>query len=90
MTDANTNNTRTCSKCVSQRLAAISGHCSDRCYFVDLSNPDRKQNRYGVPSGIGLADKSDYIEFVYCLNCGQIQGEFPVSEESINRVFGPA
>jgi hypothetical protein len=25
--------------------------------------------------GIG---HGDYIEFRYCLNCGQIQGEFPI------------
>jgi hypothetical protein len=86
MTNANTN---TCSKCDSHRLAAISGKCSDRCYFMLLSNPDRTHDGY-VPNGIGLADESDYVEFVYCLNCGQIQGEFPVSEESINRVFDPA
>lgn len=31
-----------------------------------------------VPSDMGIGDSLDYVEFSWCLNCGQIQGVFPL------------
>jgi len=40
-----------------------------------------------VPSSIGIGS-GDYIEFIYCLNCGQIQEKFPITltEEDIEEL----
>jgi hypothetical protein len=35
-----------------------------------------------VPSDIGIGG-DDYIDFIYCLECGQIQDEFPLTITSI-------
>jgi hypothetical protein len=56
----------------------ISAKCSDQCY-IDYNGA--KQNSY-VPENIGLGG-GDYIEFDFCLNCGQIQGDFPLEEVQI-------
>jgi hypothetical protein len=39
-----------------------------------------------VPSGLNIGH-GDYISFHYCLDCGQIQGEFPIPEENTLEVF---
>ena len=36
-----------------------------------------------VPSNINIGG-DDYIEFDYCLDCGQIQGNFPVTPEEFD------
>jgi hypothetical protein len=36
-----------------------------------------------VPSGIGIGDDMDYIEIDVCLNCGQLQSKFPVSDSKV-------
>ena len=58
-------------KCGSDRIADVSGKCSDMC-FVRIG--DKEHDGY-VPSG--SFGKSDYIEFKVCLDCGQMQGEWP-------------
>jgi hypothetical protein len=67
----------TCQRCNSARVAHICAKCSDLCCF---------QNEWGyVPGNAGIGG-GDYVEFDYCLECGQIQGKFPLplmeSEES--------
>jgi len=31
-----------------------------------------------VPDDIGVGDDEDYISLQYCLECGKVQGEFPI------------
>ena len=62
-----------CDKCKSTRLLEITSKVSDRCNVES-----KEKEHYGyVPSDIGLGG-GDYVEFDYCLNCGKIQGEFPL------------
>lgn len=42
---------------------------------------DRDYDGY-VPTDVGIGG-GDYIRFEYCLECGQIQGEFPVPDPPI-------
>jgi hypothetical protein len=63
-----------CQKCGSKSILEISAKCSDMFY----SNMNGKEYEGYVPPNIGLGDDSDYVEFSFCLNCGQIQGTFPV------------
>ena len=69
-----------CDKCGSERVASVTGKTSDMCYFYEGKN-----ERHGyVPLGVNIDKGSDdYISFMYCLNCGKIQGEFPVSDEQV-------
>ena len=78
-------NPMACQKCKSERVASINGKCSDMCFFKVPGYETR--NGYS-PQGVGLKNSyGDYVEFDYCLECGQIQGKFPVSEESVKAVF---
>ena len=64
-----------CDKCGSDRVLAVSGKCSDMCSFVYKSNISRGNAPFGVGIGGG-----DYIRFDLCLECGKVQGEFPVGD----------
>lgn len=63
-----------CQKCESHRLADITGKTSDLC-FVTFHN--EMEHEGFVPDDINIGG-GDYIRFSLCLNCGQIQGEWPV------------
>ena len=67
-----------CQNCKSDRILFISGKTSD-CCWCEYKN---FENDGYVPDDIGLEDKSgNYIQFHYCLKCGQIQGTFPVEPD---------
>lgn len=67
-----------CQRCKSERILKVSGKCSDMCW-TEYKGTER--NGY-VPSGLGIGG-GDYIELSVCLECGQAQGEFPVSDEKV-------
>lgn len=62
-------------ECGSDRVAEVTAKCSD---LFHLYYKDVEYNGY-VKYGIGLGG-GDYIEFEYCLECGRIQGKFPIGE----------
>lgn len=72
-----------CQSCTSSRVAYISGKCSDRSSFVD--HRGNEKDGY-VPYELNL-DGGDYIEFKFCLNCGTIQGQWPISDETLDEIF---
>ena len=39
-----------------------------------------------VPDGLGVGS-GEYVEFSWCLRCGQIQGEFPIPQSVIDGAF---
>jgi hypothetical protein len=65
----------------------VYGKTNDLCDLDD--NRNRHYEGY-VPSDIGLGDDGNAITFVYCLDCGQMQGEFPISEEALEEYFEEA
>jgi len=67
-----------CTKCGSDRVAEISGKCSDLCW-VKVGN---KEHDGYVPWDMQIGG-GDYVEFNYCLDCGQIQGTFPLPPAKI-------
>ena len=67
-----------CQQCRSPRLARVYGHCSDMC-SVDLAG--RHTHGY-VPRDLGIGGGDD-LHFAYCLDCGQIQGTFPLPPAAI-------
>jgi hypothetical protein len=62
-----------CIQCGSEQIASVGAKCSDLCSF---SYQNQEKNGY-VPENVGIGG-GDYVEFDYCLNCGQIQGDFPI------------
>lgn len=64
-----------CDKCGSDRILGVGAKCSDMC-TVDFNGVD--QSDY-VPRDIGLGG-GDYLEFDVCLECGKVQGEFPLED----------
>lgn len=75
---------KNCQKCESERIAFVSGHCSDSCY-IEMPNIPKEQEGY-VPLDMGISPKyCDNIAFSWCLDCGQIQGKFPLEPCEIER-----
>ena len=67
-----------CQQCRSPRLARVLAHCSDMC-AIDLAG---KHTSGYVPRDLGIGGGDD-VHFLYCLDCGQIQGKFPVPPTAI-------
>ena len=70
-----------CLKCGSTRIADVSGKCSDCCSLIYDGHSDSGY----VTGGIGIGG-GDYLEFRYCLECGQIQDKFPVEDPDFDDV----
>lgn len=71
-----------CDKCGSDRIIQVNGKTSD---LFDCQYKNKDYQGY-VPKGIIIGDDGcygDYIRFSFCLDCGKIQGNFPVSEEKV-------
>ena len=68
-----------CQRCESQRLASVSAKCSDCCgVYV------RGERLSGyVPEGLGIGE-GDYVSFDWCLQCGAIQGKWPISTDAVD------
>lgn len=67
-----------CQRCQSDKLASINAKSSDLNY---VTIGERERDGY-VPYDFGIGG-GDYIRFWWCLNCGQIQGEWPIPLEHI-------
>jgi hypothetical protein len=72
----------TCAHCGKDRILNISAKCSDLCH-TNLG--DLESNGY-VPEGLGIGN-GDYLEFKLCLDCGQVQGKFPIPDEAVKSVL---
>ena len=68
---------KSCQKCKSDRILEICGKTSDMCF---ARFKDKEQSDY-VPGGFNIDDGTgDYLEFDLCLQCGQVQGKWPVKK----------
>ena len=64
-------------------LTRILAHCSDMC-SVDLAG----HHYHGyVPRDLGIGG-SDDVQLDYCLDCGQIQGKFPLPRAEMESLSG--
>jgi hypothetical protein len=67
-----------CQKCESDRILEICGKTRDLCW---ASFKDQEQEQGYVPCGFNVDDGTgDYLEFALCLQCGQVQGKWPVKK----------
>lgn len=62
-----------CQKCNSERVLNYSGKCSDM-FFGNVGN---KEIDGYVPDDANIGG-GDYLKGKLCLDCGQMQGTFPV------------
>lgn len=62
-----------CSKCKSSRLCVADGKTSD---MFSAQIGEREHVGY-VPRDLGIGGE-DYVGFTYCLDCGQMQGTWPL------------
>jgi len=69
--------------CNSDRIAFLNGKTSDMCQFA---YKDIDVNGY-VPELVIGDEYGDYIEFHFCLDCGKIQGNFPISDEQVKKAI---
>lgn len=69
-------------KCGSVRMMFVQGKCSDLCYV----ECDGYEHDGYVPKGLGIGG-GDYMEMEFCLDCGRIQGNFPITEDDLEKVF---
>lgn len=66
-----------CSTCDGERIAEISAKCSDM--FSMSCDAEEVDDYCGyVPSDMNINDGGNYVEFKYCLDCGQMVGQWPV------------
>lgn len=68
-----------CQHCSSERVAQIHGKTDDRC-SIHINGKERADY---VPSDFGLGCGGDYISIDLCLNCGQVQGKWPLEETAL-------
>ena len=68
-----------CQRCRSERILKVSGKCSDMCCTKFYTGEEK--NGY-VPSDLNIGG-GDYIEVRICMECGQVQGEFPVGDRLV-------
>jgi len=64
-----------CKNCGSERVASITAKCAD-CCGTSIGEYDKSDY---VPGDMGVGG-GDYVEFDWCLECGQIQGEWPLEK----------
>lgn len=69
-----------CTGCGKDRLMDITAKCSDACW----ARFKNKNHTGYVPQGIGLGNDDDHVEITYCLDCGKIQGTWPVKDPKLN------
>lgn len=65
------------------RVVKVFAKCSDS-FSVETEDEHQEYEGY-VPDDMGIGS-GDYIDFAYCLDCGQIQGdEFPLAPSVLAR-----
>lgn len=74
-----------CQRCGSKRVIGVSGKCSDSFSAMRHYDDGTFQEKIGyVPEDLGIGEDK-YMDFDYCLDCGQIQGQFPLPETLLEK-----
>lgn len=60
--------------CNDKKIIKICGKCNDLCSII---YPDGTTHNDYVPYGLNIGG-DDYLDFDFCMNCGQMVGNFPV------------
>ena len=68
--------------CTHSRTASVNAKCSDLC-FVRIKETAQERDGY-VPDDMGIGG-GDCIDFDYCLECGQMVGEWPLPKTELEQ-----
>ena len=71
----------TCQRCGSSRVLSVFAKCSDMC--VVSMNGHEKEGY--VPRDLGIGGGDD-VDFNLCLDCGQVEGVFPLPKSEFEDV----
>ena len=75
---------QTCQRCEHDTVMSVCGKTS---VMFSAQYQDSEYDGY-VLNGFNISDGSgDYIQFKMCINCGQIQGQFPILKKYIAQAF---
>ena len=69
-----------CQSCKSTRIVSMYGKTSDLC----VASIGENEHEGYVPGDLGVGGGDD-LQFEYCADCGQIQGEWPLPQTRIER-----
>jgi hypothetical protein len=74
-----------CDKCSSVRILGINAKCSD---LFGMTYKNEHGTGY-VPTNLifGKDGFGDYVEIDFCLDCGKIQGQFPIAEDTVEEAM---
>lgn len=73
-----------CHNCNSSRIVYVQAKASD---LFSVSLDEKCKDGY-LPYDLGIGG-GDYLEMKYCLNCGQIQGNFPLKRTELEDLEMP-
>ena len=71
-----------CQNCESNRRIKVSAKSND---LNTLTLKEKTYQNLYLPSDMGIGG-DDFVFFVYCLDCGQIQGKWPLPETNIEKL----
>ena len=71
-------------KCGSNRIADISGKSSD-CNSIGISGTNVNVHSEYVPRDMEIGG-GDYLRFSFCMDCGQMQGTFPIPKTELEEI----
>ena len=74
-----------CSKCGSSRILYVAGKTDKSC---SLFYGDRIKKKSFVPDGLNIGF-GDFINVYVCLDCGHLNGEWPVPESQMEEAMEP-
>ena len=70
-----------CKNCKSNRSLSVSAKCDDR---VSLQCNQAEMDNDYLPDDCGIGG-GDYIEFTLCLECGRVQGTWPLPDPAFSK-----
>lgn len=68
-----------CSRCKGNKIAGVFSKSPDGTRWSFGEHEEE-----GIPLGVGVGD-GEYTQFTYCLDCGQIQGDWPCPKRAIKK-----
>jgi len=77
----------TCDKCNSDRIVSISAKCNDM-FTAEVKHLKFNAEGY-ANSNLNISTNGDYVDFEMCVECGKIQGDFPISDETLKEGYFP-
>jgi len=76
-----------CQRCQSERVALLFGNCADRSHF-EVPEATALIEHDGYPPTLDGLTTYKGIRIEVCLDCGQVQGTFPIAPKTVRGACG--